>query len=71
MVKVERSFPAPASLREEAKKATGRYILMRIIQSLLRRESAFAAFKRYFVRQHAKEYPQLQQYVALDDNNFS
>lgn len=46
-------------------------VTMRTIRSLLRRESAFAAFKRCFVRQHAKEYPQLQQYVALDNNHFS
>lgn len=43
-------------------------ILMRTIRSLLRRESAFAAFKRCFVRQHAKEYPKLQQYVAFSDD---
>lgn len=39
---------------------------MRMIRSLLRRESAFAAFKRCYVRDHAVEYPELQQYVALD-----
>ncbi len=37
----------------------------RILRSLLRRESAFAAFKRCYVREHAAKYPQLQQYVAL------
>lgn len=41
-------------------------VAMRTIRSLLRRESAFAAFKRCYVREHAKEYPNLQQYVALD-----
>lgn len=41
-------------------------VAMRTIRSLLRRESAFAAFKRYYVREHAAEYPELQQYVALD-----
>lgn len=40
--------------------------VVRTIRSLLRRESAFAAFKRCYVRKHAKEYPKLQQYVALD-----
>ncbi|MCM1145374.1 MAG: hypothetical protein NC318_00845 [Blautia sp.] len=35
-------------------------IIMRTICSLLRRESAFAAFKRCYVREHADEYPQLQ-----------
>ena len=41
-------------------------VTMRIIRGLLRRESAFAAFKRCYVRRHAAEYPELQQYVALD-----
>lgn len=39
---------------------------LRMIRSLLRRESAFAAFKRCYVRDHAVEYPELQQYVDLD-----
>lgn len=38
----------------------------RTICSLLRRESAFAAFKRCYVREHAAEYPELQQYVELE-----
>ncbi len=38
-------------------------IIMRTICSLLRRESAFAAFKRCYVRAHAREYPQLQKYL--------
>lgn len=41
-------------------------ITMRIIRSLLRRESAFAAFKRCYIRAHASEYPELQKYVTLD-----
>lgn len=41
-------------------------IIMRTVQSLLRRESAFAAFKRCYVREHADEYPQLQKYAAVD-----
>ena len=41
-------------------------VVMRTIRSLLRRESAFAAFKRRYVRQHAVKYPELQKYVALD-----
>ncbi|MCI9174917.1 MAG: hypothetical protein HFH49_08225 [Lachnospiraceae bacterium] len=32
-------------------------VVIRIIGSLLRKESAFAAFKRCYVREHAKEYP--------------
>lgn len=35
-------------------------IIIRTIGSLLKRESAFAAFKRCYVREHADEYPQLQ-----------
>ncbi|MCM1038403.1 MAG: hypothetical protein NC434_03700 [Ruminococcus sp.] len=38
-------------------------VVMRTIYSLLRRESAFAAFKRCYVRGHAVEYPELQKYV--------
>lgn len=38
-------------------------VVMRMIESLLRRESAFAAFKRCYVREHANEYPELQKYV--------
>lgn len=80
MVKVERSFPAPDSLAEESGKVNGRYdkqlekihknpgskAALRTVRSLLRRESAFAAFKRCYVREHRKEYPELWQYVTLD-----
>ncbi len=41
-------------------------VLLRTICSLLRRESAFAAFKRCYVREHASEYPALQKYVSLE-----
>lgn len=41
-------------------------VTIRTICSLLRRESAFAAFKRCYVREHASEYPELQKYVLLD-----
>lgn len=34
MVKIERSFPAPKSLAEEAKKASGRYDKQDVIQQL-------------------------------------
>ncbi len=40
--------------------------IVRMIESLLRRESAFAAFKRCYVRNHISEYPQLQKYAALE-----
>lgn len=36
---------------------------MRMVCNLLGRESAFAAFKRCYVREHAREYPELQKYV--------
>ncbi len=39
---------------------------VRMVRSLLKRESAFAAFKRCYVREHAVEYPELQEYVLLD-----
>lgn len=51
---------------EKIHNSSGSKVTMRIIRSLLRRESAFATFKRCYVRDHAAEYPQLQQYVALD-----
>ena len=31
---------------------------------LLRRESAFAGFKRSYVRLHLAEYPELEKYIA-------
>jgi len=41
-------------------------VILRTICSLLKRESAFAAFKRCYVREHADKYPQLQKCVLLD-----
>ena len=40
-------------------------VTKRVLGSLLRRESAFAAFKRCYVRMHASEYPELQEYVTI------
>jgi len=37
----------------------------RIIRSLLRRDSAFAAFNRGYVRDRLSEYPELTEYVEL------
>lgn len=51
---------------EKIHNGSGSKVTMRMIRSLLRRESAFAAFKRCYVRDHAAEYPELQQYVTLD-----
>lgn len=42
-------------------------VTMRILRTLLKRESAFAAFKRNYVREHAGQYPELQKYVELVD----
>lgn len=39
-------------------------IIMRKLKALLRRESAFAAFKRGYVRKHLQEYPDLEEYIA-------
>lgn len=41
-------------------------VAKRTIQSLLRRESAFAAFKRGYVREHLAKYPKLRQYVMSE-----
>lgn len=41
-------------------------ITMRMLRCLLRRESAFAAFKRCYIREHIAEYPELRQYVVLE-----
>ena len=54
---------------EELHRSPESQIVIRIIRSLLRRESAFAAFKRCYVRRHAAEYPQLQQYVELEETS--
>lgn len=43
--------------------------VVRTIGSLLRRESAFAAYKRCYVREHADQYPQLQKYLCPPDLN--
>lgn len=51
---------------EKMRKNPASKVTLRIIRSLLGRESAFAAFKRCYVREHAADYPVLQQYVALD-----
>ena len=48
---------------EKLQKNPNAPIIMRTICRLLRRESAFATFKRCYVRVHAEEYPQLQKYL--------
>lgn len=39
-------------------------IVVRKLKVLLKRESAFAGFKRCFVREHCNEYPELAQFIA-------
>lgn len=51
---------------EKIRSNPGSKISKRMIRSLLRRESAFAAFKRCYIHEHAIEYPELQQYIELD-----
>lgn len=49
---------------EEMKKNPQSRVIIRKLKALLRRESAFAAFKRNYVREHVKQFPQLIQYIA-------
>ena len=49
---------------EAYKKKPDSKILNRMLKALLRKDSAFAGFKRYYVRMHLKEYPQLAEYIA-------
>lgn len=39
-------------------------IVVRKLKVLLKRKSAFAGFKRCFVREHCNEYPELAQFIA-------
>lgn len=49
---------------EELDKNPDSNITLRKLKALLRRESGFAAFKRNYVRERIKEYPQLSDYIA-------
>lgn len=49
---------------EEMKKKPESGVIMRKLKALLRRESAFAAFKRNYVRENSKQFPQLLNYIA-------
>ena len=51
---------------EKLHKSPDSKVIIRTVSCLLKRESAFAAFKRCYVREHADKYPQLQKYVLLD-----
>ena len=49
------------NLEKVKKNPTG--LVLRKLKTLLRRESAFAAFKRNYVREHIREYPALKEYL--------
>ena len=49
-------------LKDESSKA----FAISKLKALLRRESAFAAFKRCYVRQYLNRYPKLEEFVKLD-----
>ena len=49
---------------EELDKNPTSYIVLRKLKALLRRESGFASFKRNYVRERIKKYPQLSDYIA-------
>lgn len=38
-------------------------LTLRTLRGLLSRESAFAGFKRCYVREHAKDYPELLEFL--------
>lgn len=48
---------------EEFKVNPDSAILLRTLKALLKRETAFAGFKRCYVREHLKEFPKLSQYL--------
>lgn len=48
---------------EELKKKPNSKFILRKLRVLLRREAAFAAFKRCYVREHLADYPQLKSYI--------
>lgn len=51
-----------ANLKEYKDNPDSRYV-QRKLKALLRRESAFAAFKRNYIRDHSKEFPLLLSYI--------
>lgn len=48
---------------ENLKEKPDSKVVLRMLQALLQRESAFAAFKRHYIRKHKDDYPQLMTYV--------
>lgn len=51
---------------EKIRKNPDSKTIKKTLCGLLKREAAFAAFKRCYVREHKAEYPELQEYVTLD-----
>ena len=49
---------------EAMKKNPNSKVVMRKLKALLRRESKFAAFKRNYIRENEKEFPQLLSYIT-------
>lgn len=47
---------------EELKERPDSRIVLRTLKALLRRESAFAAFKRNYIREHKEQFPQLSDF---------
>lgn len=48
---------------EAYKKKPESKALLRMIKVLLKRESAFAGFKRCYIKEHIREYPNLEEYI--------
>lgn len=48
---------------EDLKMSPDSGIVLRKLKALLKRESAFAGFKRCYIREHLDEYPQLRNYI--------
>lgn len=48
---------------ESFKKNRNSVVARRTLKALLKRESQFAAFKRCYIQEHAKEYPELLPYI--------
>ena len=49
---------------EAYRRNPGSKLIQRTLRALLRRDTAFAGFKRYYIREHAEQYPELQKYIA-------
>lgn len=49
---------------EELNKNPDSKVVLRKLKAILRRESAFAAFKRNYIRDNGDRFPQLMPYIA-------